>query len=90
MSSVGIYYSGQGGDAARALAVQLRAEGRKAFTRDASAWRDGNVEAFDEVALIPGVTNEDALRAAYGDRVKVEGQDLVEPTPARTRKNSAR
>lgn len=88
---VGIYYSGQGGDAARALAGELRAAGHKALTRDSSVWLGDSAEPFDEVVILPGAANQDALRAAYGARVKADEPAVVDPPPPpRTRKNPSR
>lgn len=71
-----IYYDGRiegGGDAARDLARQVRADGGVARLRDSSAWQDGNVEPCDRVVLIH---EADPVAAAYAGLAEV-----VPPVP---------
>jgi menaquinone-dependent protoporphyrinogen IX oxidase len=88
MARVGIYYSGQGGNAARALALELRGEGHQVRLRDSAAWRSDCVEAFEQVVLLHQPANADAIRAAYQVQVSDYPQAAAAEVPTATRRKT--
>lgn len=72
MKSVTLIYCGVSTDAAKAMAVKIRADGGSAQLRSAETFDVSEQDAADRVIIQPDVTQSDRARieAAYGDKVQ--------------------
>lgn len=83
MKSLSLIFYAENGDAAKALAVKLRLDGKSAQLRQMVAY-DGEVEMCDSVIVLSDVSPSDRSRieAAFGEKVqRSERSKLTLPPP---------